>query len=195
MKEIISTVRNIMLGGLFFLAPVVLFLIVIAKIFKILQVVLHPVLRRFPDARLAGLALHEVIAVLILLLLCFCVGLLAATKRAKQFIQWLEQIVLGHIPGYKVLKSIGNRMAGLEEEKIKVVLARVDDGWQLSFLIEQLDDNLYTVFVPSTPSPWSGSLYHLEKDRIKWTNITKKEALNCISQMGIGSAKLLKANF
>jgi uncharacterized membrane protein len=99
------------------------------------------------------------------------------------------------VPGYKFINTMVKNMTGLEEKEMDIVLARVDDGWQLSFLIEKINNDMYTVFVPDVPNPWSGSVYHLEKDKIIWTNITKKQALSCLRQLGFGSAEILRDRF
>jgi uncharacterized membrane protein len=75
---------------------------------------------------------------------------------------------------------------------LEVVLAKIDDGWSLSYLIEKVDDDLYTVFVPGAPNPWSGSVYHVGEKQIVKTDITQKEAMTCLRQLGIGSAAVLE---
>ena len=89
-------------------------------------------------------------------------------------------------------RTIGKTSVGLEEQEMKVVLAKVDDGWQFAFLIEQVNDNLFTVFIPNSPDTWSGSIYHIQRDNIIWTDISHKRVINCLRQMGFGSADLLR---
>jgi uncharacterized membrane protein len=196
MKSIFSIIKTTLSGGLFFLVPVALFVIIIAKVFTVLQKILNPIVQRFPNTDLVGTrVLQQLGAILILLLICFAAGLVAKTKAAQNSVSWIEDSILGLVPGYKFIKSMGKTVTGLEEQEMNIVLARVDDGWQLSFLIEQIDDNMYTVFVPDAPHPWSGSVYHMEKDKIIWTNITKRQALNCLRQLGMGSVNILKDKF
>lgn len=196
MKSIVDVIKSTIWGGVFFLVPVALLVIIIGKVLKVIQRILQPVLKRLPDTDLAGvMALYQLIAILVLVLICFIAGLLARTRPAKRFLGWLEDSVLGLVPGYRMLKNMGQNISGLEAQDLKVVLARVDDGWQLSFLIDQIAENMYTVFVPGAPNPWSGSVYHMERDKIIWTDLTKRQALNCLRQMGFGSAEMLKGRF
>jgi uncharacterized membrane protein len=196
MKSILNIIKATVWGGVFFLVPVALVVIIIGKVLVALQKILNPILKNFPDTNLVGiLAFRQVVALLILLIICFVAGLLAQTKTAQRFIGWLDDSVLGFVPGYRFFKNLIGNLTGLEEQDMKIVLARVDDGWQLSFLVEQISDDMYTVFVPGSPNPWSGSVYHLETDKIIWTDIKKKQALSCLRQLGIGSATILKDQF
>jgi uncharacterized membrane protein len=146
------------------------------------------------EGSIQGIAWQKIVALLLLVALCFIAGLLAKTSMAKRLLVWVEDNILRRVPGYSFFKSIGRSMAGIKEQEMKIVLVRVDDGWQIAFLIEQINDNMYTVFVPDAPTPISGSVYHVEKDRIIWTQMTRQQALQCISQLGFGSARMIKSN-
>jgi uncharacterized membrane protein len=189
-------IKSTLLGGVFFLVPVAIFIWIIVKVLKFLQQLMQPILLSLSNTVLADMVvLQRLIAVVVLLLICLGAGMLAQTQMAKQFLNWLEDTVLGLVPGYKVLSTMGKNMSGIDAQDHPVVLARVDDGWQLSFLIDQISEDLYTVFVPGSPQPWSGSVYHMEKNKIIWTDLTKKQAIGCLQQIGIGSADMLKGKF
>jgi len=190
MKDLFKLIRVTIFGGVVFIVPVVLVLIIISKAFYFIRAVINPFI---PEGSTigGGLGLHTLLAILILLAICFAAGLLARTKAARSFVTWIEKNILDIMPGYRFMKSMGLAATGLEEQDMKVVLARVDDGWQISFLIEQINENMYTVFIPGAPSPWSGSIYHVEKDRIIWTDITQKQAIRCIKLLGAGYKDIL----
>ena len=50
---------------------------------------------------------------------------------------------------------------------------------------------LYTVFVPSAPTPAAGSIYYLPEDRIKILNVPVSSAVACVTRLGLGSRELL----
>lgn len=194
MKKISPFIRTTIAGGFLFLLPLVVLIIIFRKASGFLQALLRPFLKSVENTTFIGVAVLDLIAILLLLAICFIAGLLAQTKFAKKLISRLEDSVLGLVPGYNVIKNKTQSIVGFEDHPVEVVLARVDDGWQLSFLIEKIDDDLYTVFIPNAPTPFSGSVYHVESNRIIRTAITKKQAIVCIRQFGSGSALLLKNN-
>lgn len=138
MKHILRIIKATITGGILFLIPVILLAVVSEKAFGLSQKILEPIVHSFPDKTVAGIALKELFAVLLILILCFLAGLFASTKYARAFVRNIESRILSHIPGYTFMKKIGEGMIGLEgRDDLKVVLVRVDDAWQLAFLMEQ----------------------------------------------------------
>lgn len=192
MKKKAHIIRTTIVGGIFFLLPLTLVVILLAKAFVLLQGLLQPILKPIENLTFIGFGLQRIIAILVLLIICFIAGLVANTKMARRFVTWLEDTILGLVPGYHMLKSMGQAMAGLEQKEMEIVLARIDDGWSLSFLIEKVDEDLYTVYVPGAPNPLSGSVYHVGEKQIVRTDITQRQALTCLRQLGVGSISVLE---
>jgi uncharacterized membrane protein len=143
--------------------------------------------------KILGLAIEEIIAIIIIFIICISAGLVARTTYAKRLIQRLENGILSFIPGYSFIKKTNENIMGFESnENLKVVLVPTDAGLQFAFLIEEINDNNFSVFVPAAPNPWSGSICFVEKKDIKEVGISQKEALACIRKLGFGSAALLK---
>jgi hypothetical protein len=72
-----------------------------------------------------------------------------------------------------------------------VALARIEDAWVLSFVVERHPSGLFTVFVPSAPTPAAGSIYYLTAERLKLLDVSVSTAVGCIMRLGIGSHELL----
>ena len=196
MKSILKIIKATFLGGILFLAPLVVLLIILEKGYHIIQKITLPLVQNLPRVHVLGIALQELIGVLIIIVICFAAGLLARTARAKKLILKLENGILSFVPGYSFMKSMNENIMGFESKQdLKVILVPTDAGWQFAFLIEQIDENNFTVFVPDAPNPWSGSVVFVEKKDIREIGITQKEALACIRKLGYGSKELLKNKF
>jgi uncharacterized membrane protein len=143
------------------------------------------------DITFFGVAVYQLIIILIILGICFIAGLLAQTKLARKLIGWMEEMVLDNIPAYRILKNKSQTIIGFEERKSEVVLVKIDDGWQLSFLIEKIGETSCTVFVPDVPDPYSGAVYVVDTKQIIKTAISAKQALMCLRKFGLGAASLL----
>ncbi|SHF92942.1 DUF502 domain-containing protein [Flavobacterium defluvii] len=193
MKSILKIIKATFLGGILFLAPLAVLLIILEKGYRIIQKVTLPLVNNLPRVHVLGIALQELVGTIILILICFTAGLLARTDKAKKLIQKLEDGILSFVPGYSFMKNMNENIMGLESKQdLKVILVPTDAGWQFAFLIEQIDENNFTVFVPDAPNPWSGSVCFVEKKDIKEIEISQKEALACIRKLGFGSKELLK---
>jgi uncharacterized membrane protein len=83
-------------------------------------------------------------------------------------------------------------MVGVDiDHQRQAVLARFDDGWQFGFEMERLDDGHVVVFIPGAPSPFSGSVFIMQAERIRVLDGAQAEALKSLKSMGIGSNALL----
>ena len=68
---------------------------------------------------------------------------------------------------------------------------RIEEAWQIGFLMERVEDDHYAVFVPGAPSIWSGSVYFMTEERFQRINISRAEAMKCLRQLGEGTNALL----
>ncbi|WP_228520611.1 MULTISPECIES: DUF502 domain-containing protein [unclassified Flavobacterium] len=154
MKSILQIIKATFLGGILFLAPLVLLLIILEKGYHIIQKITLPIVNHFPKVKILGLAIEEIVAIIIIFLICITAGLIVRTAYAKKLIQRLENGILSSIPGYSFIKKTNENIMGLESnENLKVVLVPTDAGTQFTFLIEQINDNNFAVFVSAAPNP------------------------------------------
>lgn len=193
MKSILKIIKATFLGGILFLAPLVVLLVILEKGYGIIQKITLPLVNHFPRVHVLGIALQELIGIVIIILICFAAGLLARTAKAKKLIQKLEDSILSFVPGYSFMKNMNESIMGIESnENLKVILVPTDAGQQFAFLIEEINENKFAVFIPDAPNPWSGSVVFVEKKDITEVGISQKEALSCIRKLGFGSKNLLK---
>lgn len=193
MKSILKIIKATFLGGILFLVPLVVLLVILEKGYGIIQKVTLPLVNHLPRVHVLGIALQELAGIIIILFICFLAGLLSKTVLATRLVQKLEDGILSFVAGYSFMKKINENIMGIEsKEDLKVVLVPTDAGWQFAFLIEQINENNFTVFIPDAPNPWSGSVCFVETKDIKEIDITQKQALACIRKLGYGTKELLK---
>jgi uncharacterized membrane protein len=98
------------------------------------------------------------------------------------------------LPGYSLLRSLTHRLAGDGEENTwKPVLVELEDALVPAFIIEELDDGRFTVFVPSVPTPLAGAVYVLSRERVHILDVPFTQAVSSISRWGAGSKDLVAA--
>ena len=71
-------------------------------------------------------------------------------------------------------------------------LAEIEDALVPAFIVEELDDGRFTVFVPSVPTPL-GAVYILRRERVHILEIPFTQAISSISRWGSGSKELVAA--
>lgn len=191
MNRLIEFIKTTIKGGVWFLFPFIVLVIVLGKAQEITIQFVEPLAERIPVHSFLGMGLVRVLAVLILLLFCFISGLFAKTEAARTMAGWLEKVFLTKLPGYDFLKSIGANLLHLEKEgSHTVVLAQIEDAWQIGYITEELDNGLFAVFVPDAPMPFSGALYFMTENRFQRLKISIPEAQQCLRRLGHGSKEL-----
>ena len=98
------------------------------------------------------------------------------------------------LPGYGLLRSLTQRVAGDSEESTwKPVLAEIEDALSPAFIIEEHADGRFTVFVPSIPTPLAGAVYVLGRERVHLLDVPFTQAIRSVSRWGSGTKDLVAA--
>jgi len=183
-------IKTTIIGGLVFLVPVVIVVVVIGKAYKIMLVVAKPVGTLIPIDFVGGVALVNILAVLAIAFFCFIAGLIAKSGLARKAYRALDSALLA-IPGYAFIKGFTDSIDNSEEaaKSLLPVIVRFDDNGQIGFEVERQEGGDVVVYLPGAPNPWSGSVFYFSEDRVKRLDISVAQAISNIRQLGHGSAR------
>ena len=101
----LKLIRTTIIGGIIFLIPVAILVAVVGQGLKIAVAIAKPVAAVLPVNMIGGVAVAHVLAIVLLLLICFMAGLLARLALARKAVDALEANVLSRIPAYALLKT------------------------------------------------------------------------------------------
>ena len=92
-------------------------------------------------------------------------------------------------------RSLTQRLAGKDDQENvwKPALAEIEEALVPAFIIEELPDGRFTVFVPSVPTPFAGAVYILTPERVHPLDVPFTQAIQSISRRGSGSKELVAA--
>jgi uncharacterized membrane protein len=183
-------VLTTLVAGFLVLAPIYLAVLLLLKALKSLINLVSPIAKALP----AWLPAEQILALLLILILCFLTGVGIRTRIGKKIWEQIEKSLFQRIPGYALFRSLAQRMAGKSEETAwKPALVEIEEALVPAFIIEELDDGRLTVFVPSVPTPFAGAIYILSPDRVHPLNVPFTQAVKVISRWGSGSKDLVAA--
>ena len=190
MKQALVFASRAIISGLLIVIPVYLSTLLLLKAMKSVVGLVRPVALLLPDSIPAELAL----SLLLVVLICFLVGVAVRTRAGKAVRETIEKTFFERIPGYALVRSLTQQLAGQSRENVwKPALFETDEGLLPAFIIEELDDGRYTVFVPSIPTPFAGAVYVLDPSRVHPLDIPFTEALKTVSRWGSGAKDLVAA--
>lgn len=190
MKTMFQFVKMTLIGGLLVVLPIWLTVLLLLKAIKGALVVLKPIAALLPQQ-----VVHEdLVALALLLAICFTTGLLVRTRPVQRLGQGLERRILTHLPGYTLLRGITRQLAGKEtEQSFQPALVELEDALVPAFIVEKHADGQFTVFVSSSPTPMAGTIYILPAERVHPVDVPLAKAMVCITKWGTGSGQWLAA--
>jgi uncharacterized membrane protein len=189
-KQFRQSITQALIAGVLFILPVYLAVLLLLKAAKSLSGLVRPLTRLLPE----WFPAETLLSFLLVLVLCILVGLTFRTSLGKAARNKIENSLLVRIPGYGVVRSMTRQMAGDNLEKAwKPALAEIEDALVPAFIVEELDDGRFTVFVPSVPTPLSGAVYILSAARVHPVDVPFTQALKVITRWGSGSRQLVAA--
>jgi uncharacterized membrane protein len=190
MKSFGKSVANVLVTGLLVIAPVYLALLLLLKALQSLAGLARPVAILFPERFPA----ENVLAILLLLVVCFLVGVAVRTAPGRAARARIEKSVFQKIPGYEILRGLTRQLAHeTQEREWKPALVEIEDALVPAFLIEEIDDRRYAVFVPSVPTPFAGAIYIIDRERVHPLDVPFAQAAKSVSRWGLGSKDLVAA--
>jgi len=190
MKLAREFVTNAVVGGMFVVVPVYLAVLLLLKGMQSVASLVRPIAAMVPDSVPA----EGLLSLLLVLFACFLVGAAVRTRAGRRVRERLEVVFFERLPGYGLLRSLTQRLAGNSNENAwQPALAELEDALVPAFIIEALDDGRLTVFVPSIPTPLAGAVYILAPERVHIVDIPFSDAIKSISRWGSGSRDLVAA--
>jgi len=108
MKTLATFLKMTLVGGLLVVLPLWVSLLLLLKAIKSALLVLQPIAKLVPQKFVH----HDILALCLLVLICFAVGLLIRTETGTRIGDWLEQDLLGRIPGFPLIRGMIRQFAG-----------------------------------------------------------------------------------
>jgi uncharacterized membrane protein len=188
MGDRVNVFKTTVIGGLLFLVPIVIVTAILGKAYKIMMLVARPLGVLIPLERVGGIALANVLAVFILILVCYLAGIAARSSLGKSTFQLIDSKLMTLLPGYSFVKGMTDSITENEDQALRPVLVKLDDSVQIGFEVERVERGLVAVYLPGAPNPWSGAISYVEEIRIEPMNQTMTEVVKSLRKLGRGSS-------
>ena len=190
MKKVGEFVLSRLVAGALVVAPIYLAFLLLLKAMKSLMGLVKPVAKLVPPSLPAA----QLLSLIFLFMVCFLIGLGVRTHMGRSTLERIEKSLFQRMPGYGLLRSLTQRLTGEGQESTwKPALAEIEEALVPAFIIEELENGYFTVFVPSVPTPLAGSVYILSPDRVHPLDIPFTQAIKTVSKWGEGSKDLVAA--
>ena len=184
------------IGGLLVILPTAILFLALRWVFRTTAGLVSPIAEFLTLNNHVQETLADLIAVGILFVVCFMLGLSIRTRAGAIIHNIIEVNFLSAFPGYQLVKDTVSQFIGSggKNQFSRVALVRVFDNEVLStaFITASHTDGSYTVFIPTAPNPTSGLIMHLPASRVTPVEVSVENAMKTVIACGAGSQALFK---
>lgn len=192
MKQSLDFVKTTAIGGLVVIVPLAILLFVTAQILFVAIGAIRTIAPLLPFDFLENPVVVSLLAIAIIIGLCFFTGLALRTATGAGLQQRLDKFLERKVPLYGVIRSITQRFAGMEDEQLTP--AEIDlhgnGTGVLGFIMERLGDGRYCVFVPDVPLLTVGRMFVVNETQIRRLPGSMHTAAEAVTQWGVGLAEV-----
>ena len=192
MKKLIEFIKTTALGGLVLIVPIAVMAVAIGYLLSLLISINNTISERLPYEIFGHPAVVMAAAICTIILTCFAAGLLLKTGLGERVAGWLDNLLTEYLPMYGMIKSLTRKFTG--NEALAFTPAEVDlygsDTRMIAFVIEELPDDRYAVFVPSAPALTVGNVFILPASSVTLLDKSAKLAIDAVTQWGSGASLL-----
>ncbi len=185
-----GAIRTTIVGGLLFLIPFVVVVVIAGKALQIMRMVAKPIVESFGVDRVGMVVMIDAVAIALLLGLSYLAGRIAVSERGRRAYRALDERLLDIFPRYGFVKAIASGVAKERAQHIRPVIVRFDDLEQFAFEVER-DASRAVVYLPGSPDPWSGSVALVDTDRVTTVAAEMPVVLKALRGAGRGALAVL----
>ena len=184
-----------MIGGLVVLLPLVLLIKIALWLVEFLMDELHPLAELLTGFLHFNEKFSSLVALLMVMAVCFGVGLIARLKLGSVLWSSLEAATLRKFPGYSALKEMVNMFSKPNKQsfsKAVLICPWGDDIWFTGFITDSTNSGIVTVFVPCSPNPSSGLVFHMPREKVVELKEADGLAFKTVLSCGVGAAPIAR---
>lgn len=200
-----KSIRSYLITGLVVWLPILVTFVVVKFIVDLLGQSIALLPADYQPVKLIGINIPG-IGVMISLVLLLVTGIVA-TNILGQRLMRLSESMLNRIPLvrtiYSSTKQVINAILSTNSQAFrKVVLVEYPRKglWSIAFQTNEngffkknsSDEEMISIFIPTTPNPTSGFLMMVAKSEVTELKMTIDEALKCVISLGVMQSKIDK---
>ncbi len=195
MEKVKSFLKTTLFGGFLVVLPIIVLIFVLGWLYDSLLDKIRPITNILIETTRFSELAASVIAIVVILLLFFIVGLIVQTRIGKYFFHFFEERFLKRIPLYRIIKETVIQLFGGDKlifKSVALVKPFGNDTMITAFITDESENDYVTVFIPSSPAPTGGYIYHIKKEFVTKIDYPIEQAMKTVLSLGAGSKDFLK---
>lgn len=179
MKIFISYITK----GLLAVLPIIILLWLISIIYNFIANIINSIF-----SITQGNIISTLIVCVLMVIFLFSLGFIVERNKKAILLQ-VTDVIIGKIPlvssVYSTIKEVVNLFSGKGVDNyLGVVYLKIGEYKTMGFVTKEIDD-IYWVFVPTTPNPTSGFLLKVKKDDVEKSDLSVANGFKKLVSLGL----------
>jgi uncharacterized membrane protein len=194
MHNLQTFLKTTIIGGIVVLLPLILLIKITWWLVNFLMGQLQPLTELLTATLSISDKYSGLVALLLVVGVCFFVGLMARLKLGSMVWLSLENATLKKVPGYGALKDIVNMFSSPNKQsfsKAVLVCPWGNETYLTGFVTDTCENGYISVFSPTSPNPSTGLVFHLPKERVIDLKETESLAFKTVLSCGVGATPMV----
>jgi len=192
MGSFLKTLGRKFVAGFLILLPFLLAYLLIGGFVDLTVLLTAPLQDMLPQYGLLSPTGRQIAMLVTLFLIFVAIGFLKDTKPAQALGGWIEREFFFKFPPYRLVRDITRRLAGEEIPNMHPALLELSPGIRtVGFIVEELEDNMVTVFQPLTSLPTMGTLQIVSEDKVERLDAAFMDAIGWYFNWGADTNAVL----
>jgi uncharacterized membrane protein len=170
-----------------------LFVLLLDEILGLVVALATPIADLFPKDIFEPIEIPVLLAVLLIVIVSFFLGLAARITVLSRLGIWVEKRTLERIPIYHAVKRLSQGLLGAKEAQVfkPAIMTSSENEREIVYLIEDHQDGEMTVLVPWAPAAFAGSVKIVQRSRLEMLDANLDSASRALSHWGVGVQNIL----
>ncbi|WP_417608382.1 hypothetical protein [Owenweeksia hongkongensis] len=182
-------VGAIIIGGIFFLLPVLAILVLVTRGIKILLPVGNKLVNALNIHSLFGAATITVVSLVLLLIIAYLSGLLLSKGFFRRWNNAIEEKLFLLFPNVQMLKyQMMDDTAAFLDKKWDAILLEEDGSFTIAFITDESYGSVLSLYIPDAPRIDAGEVRYVKHSACTFHPISMKMAMKALSHFGRNQA-------
>ena len=175
--------------------PVMIFYLLLSELLDLVVVALAtPIADLFPEGTFEYLEEPLVIAIVLLVVTSFLLGLALRSAFLTRVGSWIERASVGKFLTYQTIKRLIRGFIGTEEGKRFTcgLLQATDGSQELVYVVEERGRGRLSVIVPTAPGGFSGRVKIVDEVQVTRLQTSVGDASMVLAHWGFGMSEIVE---
>ncbi len=179
-------VRTLILGGVLFLFPIVILIVIILKALHLVRPVVRKLAGILGIETIFGTATLGLLGIVFILILCFISGYLIHLGLLKKWNSTFEDAVYTFFPSLRRLKFRFFSEEDDSNDNWISILLKKEKSYHIAFITFKSENGILSIFIPDAPEISNGEVILIPEADCIYKNIPRQEAMKLLVTFGKG---------